>query len=85
MYVGETSRFAKTRINEHFTRKESAVYKHYSTYHSQLDIYTLFNTKILHTNLIKYKHRLFVESMYIKQYKDSLMKGCADSSGNTVL
>ena len=75
-YVGQTSRFLKNRINEHFTKKDSAVFTHHQTHHSNTDIYDIFSCNILHKNLNFLNKRLHVESIYISMHADKLMNGC---------
>ena len=75
-YIGQTSRFFKTRIKEHINRSESAIFKHLSEFHVNCNFFDIFVTEVLHANLHNDNMRTHVESIYISKFSDSLMNGC---------
>lgn len=79
-YVGQTHRFLRTRVHEHFTRDESAVYKHHQEHDTCIDIFGCFRINVLHTNLHDQRVRTYVESIYINKYSNTLMNGCMSTA-----
>ena len=76
VYIGETKRFLKTRINEHLKNNTSAVFRHHSEHHQTHNIFNIFSIRILHDNLCYDSRRLALESMYIQKYSRHIMNGC---------
>ena len=75
-YIGQTSRFLKNRIHEHFIKPASAVFQHHVDMHIDSNIYNIFNVSILHANIPYERKRLLIETFYIKQNRHNLMNGC---------
>ena len=75
-YIGQTARLLKTRIHEHFTKHDSAVYTHFSNLHANHNIFDVFDFDVLHANLPNQNKRLTVETLYINDQRSSLMNGC---------
>jgi len=75
-YIGQSSRLLKTRIFEHFTKSNSAVFQHHFETYTDLHIFDIFNVTVLHANIVQDFKRLFIESYYIKKHRQFLMNGC---------
>ena len=73
VYVGQTERTMRSRISEHTKSPQSHVYKHL---HSHNDTsHSDFKWKVLMTHAL-HNTRCAAESLFIQQYKHSLMNGC---------
>ena len=81
-YIGQTERFFKTLLQEHFNQKQSAVYKHTEEQHDRTNvnnIYNMYACEILHNNLRNKTHRIETESQYIQRNSSELMNGCVST------
>ena len=76
IYIGETKRILKTRINEHLKHSTSAVFKHWRDMHADSNVHNIFSFSIVHNNIPHVHKRLVIESFYIKKFRASLMNGC---------
>ena len=77
IYIGETQRMIKSRINEHMflNFSNSAVRDHFTSDHPNSEISVKW--KILHFNVRHFQKRLVLESMYIKSVNPNvLMNNC---------
>lgn len=77
IYIGETKRPLKQRINEHISDKSySAINEHFKAEHPTYNIKNSISWEIRHNNLPYEQKRRIIESLYINQHKDNLMNGC---------
>ena len=75
LYIGETKRMLKTRIDEHFNCANSSVYKHWLEKHETTNIHNTYSFNTIQKN-IKFDNQLpYIESLYIKKYSNCLMNG----------
>ena len=79
IYSGQTPRLLKNRLNEHFTRDNSAVYQHHKETHADIDIFHVFSFDILHSNIINYTKRITLETFYINMHTSNLLNGCVST------